>query len=468
MEPNVKNKIIVVDDEIAIAGLIQHVASDLGYKVQTFSDSQFACKEIIKQQPFLVITDLSMPKMDGIELLMECKKSTPSTDFIIMTGYATIETAVEAMNRGALNYIQKPMNLDHLRHLINQAGEEANLIKENKNLHKRLHNQDILSTIVGTSPQINKVHDLIQKVAPSDANILITGESGTGKELVAKAIHYISDRKAEELVSIDCVALPPNLFESELFGYEKGAFTGAEHQRKGLMEMANNGTFFMDEITELDYNLQAKLLRVLQERQFRRVGGNKIIDVDIRVIAATRRDPLQAVEEGLFREDLFYRLNVIPIHLPPLRERQEDIPQLIEHFLQLEAAKNKRGKCQVSAKAMEYLLSYSWPGNIRELRNIILRTSILCTDNEINVEDLPLNINQQQKLQELDLSWSLHLPFKDAKEMMIEKFEQEYLLQQLKLCSGNITAAALESGVNRKTLHRLINKYNLTIHNEAS
>lgn len=457
-----KKKVIIVDDEIAVAGLIQHVVEDLGYETQVFNDSQYAVKEIVKQEPFLVISDFSMPKLTGVDVLRECKEKNQKIEFIIMTGYATIESAVESMHLGALNYLQKPVNLDHLRHLVNQAAEKIELQDQNKNLKNRLNDQNALSTIVGTSPQITQVYDLIRKVAPSDASVLVTGESGTGKELVARAIHNCSQRKAKEFIAVDCVALPENLFESELFGHEKGAFTGADHAKKGLMEIANKGTFFMDEITELDYGLQAKLLRVLQERQFRRVGGQKIIDVDIRVVSATRRDPEQAVTDGLFREDLFYRLNVIPIYLPALRERREDIPLLLNHFLTLEAQKTGTEICQIDEKALEYLVNYKWPGNIRELRNVIIRMGILCRDNVITFDDLPPSINQQQKLNELDLSWAMHLPFKDAKEMMLEKFEKEYLRQHLKMSNGNITQAAFESGVNRKTYHRLINKYDIS------
>ncbi|MCM8536577.1 MAG: sigma-54 dependent transcriptional regulator [Lentisphaeraceae bacterium] len=457
-------KIIIVDDELAVGGLVQHIVEELGFNSEVFADPQHALKEILKQQPFLVISDLSMSSMSGVELLTRCKEKNSDIEFIIMTGYGTVESAVEAMDKGALNYIQKPLNLDHLRHLIKQASEKIELIGENQNLQKRLHEQDILSAIIGSSPNIQKVKELIRKVAPSDAGVMITGESGTGKELVARAIHNCSRRKTKELITVDCVALPEKLFESELFGYEKGSFTGADQARKGLMEVADKGTFFMDEITELDYGLQAKLLRVLQEYQFRRLGGNKVIDVDIRVVAATRRDPQLAVEEGLFREDLFYRLNVIPIHLPALRERREDIPQLIQHFLNLESKKNSNQLCEVDPKAMESLINYRWPGNIRELRNVILRMSILCKENMITFDDLPLSISEQQSLNSFDLSWAIPLPFKDAKEIMLDHFEREYLRQHLAMSHGNISQAALESGVNRKTFHRLINKYNISVY----
>lgn len=458
-----QNKVIVIDDEIAVGGLVKHIVEDLGFLCQVFNDPIYACKEIAKQQPFMVISDLTMPKMTGLELLKCSKPETPATEFLVMTGFGTIESAVECINFGALNYIQKPLNLDLLRHLINQAAEKISLKNENRNLQQRLSDQNSVKNIIGGSLPINNVCELIEKVAPSDANVLITGESGTGKELVARAIHDLSDRSSKPFVGVDCVALPESLFESQLFGYEKGAFTGADREHKGLLELACNGTFFMDEVTELDFSLQAKLLRVLQERQFRRVGGDVLIDAKVRIVAATRRDPELAVKENIFREDLYYRLNVIPIHLPALRERSEDVPLLIKHFQNIEAEKSGM-IADIDDDAMECLINYSWPGNIRELRNIVIRLSVLCKDNRIRRQDLPSSINNSKGVSEFDLTWAMNLPFKEAKDLMLEKFEIKYIHEHLKISNGNITQAALESGVNRKTFHRLINKYDLSVY----
>ena len=458
-----QNKVIVIYDEIAVGGLVKHIVEDLGFDCQVFNEPMYACKEIIKQKPFLVVSDLSMPKMSGLELLKRCKPESPDTEFLLMTGFGTIESAVECINIGALNYIQKPLNLDLLRHLINQTSEKASLKNENRELHQRLKDQSGINGIIGSSLQISNVCDRIKKVAKSDANVLVTGESGTGKELVARAIHDLSDRYKSSFVGVDCVALPESLFESQLFGYEKGAFTGAEKEHKGLLEVAENGTFFMDEVTELDYSLQAKLLRVLQERQFRRVGGEDLIDAKVRIVSATRRDPEQAVKDNIFREDLFYRLNVIPVHLPALRERSEDIPLLIDHFQKAEA--EKTGViAEIDEDAMDCLLNYQWPGNIRELRNIIIRLSVLCKDNIIRTQDLPASIGGSKRAADFDLSWAINLPFKEAKDLMLEKFEKRYIHEHLKISNGNITQAALESGLNRKTFHRLINKYDLSVY----
>ena len=309
---------------------------------------------------------------------------------------------------------------------------------------------------------MQKIFEQIEKVAPTNANILIHGESGTGKEMIARAIHAYSNRSEGEFLGVDCVSIPTQLLPSELFGYEKGAFTGATAQRTGLFEEANGGTFFMDEVTEIDYDMQAKLLRVLQERQFRRVGGRELIDMDVRLLAATKRNPLRAVNEKIFREDLYYRLNTIPIELPPLRNRKEDIPLLIQEFIKGSSyLTNSNEDIHIENEAVNALMNYDWPGNIRELRNIIERLCILSSGNCITPNDIPEEIRHAEASFSIDSSWFNELCFKEAKEKWIESFEKEYITNALKKVDGNISKASEQSNVNRRTFHRLIHKYDI-------
>ncbi|RMD93710.1 MAG: sigma-54-dependent Fis family transcriptional regulator, partial [Calditrichaeota bacterium] len=341
---------------------------------------------------------------------------------------------------------------------LKQAREIA---LENRKLRQKLLQESSLWGIVGTNAKMRAIFQRIQKVAATDANVLITGESGTGKELVARAIHQSSKRANAAFVPVDCVALPGNLLESELFGYEKGAFTGAVHPKKGLFEAAHQGTFFLDEIAELPPELQAKLLRVLQERQFRHLGGKELINVDIRVIAATNRDPLRAVKDGILREDLYYRLNVVPIHLPPLRERREDIPILIHHFLDKFCHQNGRKSMTISEEAEACLIQYHWPGNVRELQNVVERMVSLAGGSSIGMQDIPDYIREQNNYDGIgDLaSYSL----REAREKWLEKFEKKYLMDLLQTCQGNISQVARKAGVNRMTIYRMMKKYQISL-----
>ena len=451
--------ILIVDDDRSSLAMVERLLRRMGLQALTAEDA-FAALTLLKEQtPDLVLADLEMPRMSGIELLREIRTFNSELMVVIMTGYATVETAVDAMKDGAFDYIRKPVNYDYLRIVVDKALERKRLIAENRQLRARLDDQCRFHNIIGRSAGMRRIFATVEKVAPTNANILIHGESGTGKELIARAVHAYSQRREQPFVAVDCVALPSHLVESELFGHEKGAFTGAATRRPGLLETAQSGTFFLDEITEMDVGLQAKLLRMLQERQFRRVGGRDLIDVNIRVIAATKRDPDEAVAKSRLREDLYYRLNVIPIQLPPLRERPEDVPLLVHHFLQQDAdsAGPSRG---ITPEVLDRLQAYPWPGNVRELKNIIERLNILAQGDRIGVEDLPGHL-----LADADTAsgttWMSAFPFKTAKQRWLQGFEREYLLQMLAKYDGNVSRAAAASEINRKTFHRLMNKHDV-------
>ena len=457
--PANKESVLIIDDDKEVLKLLKTIVERMGFKVTSVSDCVAGLNLLKEGIPDLLITDLMMQPIDGISILKEAKAMDSEVMVLILTGRPEWNTAVDAMKQGAFDYIEKPINMDRLMVVINKAIDRKRLVDENRYLRTQLDDRYKFDNIIGHSSTMRNIYATIEKVAPTNAGVLISGESGTGKEMIARAIHTYSLRKDKEFVAVDCVALPAQLIESELFGHEKGAFTGANSSREGLLESAQKGTFFMDEITELDFDLQAKLLRMLQERQFRRVGGRDLIDIDIRIISATNRDPEQAVKDGKLREDLFYRLNVIPIKLSPLRERREDIPLLVNHFLK--TMKNEmKAITTISPDALEILQNYSWPGNIRELKNIVERLSILASGEKIEVGDLPHSITDDANAN-VSTSYITALPFKHAKEKWLEDFEKRYLEQILEEHNGNITQAANSSGVNRKTFQRLIAKYEI-------
>ncbi len=385
------SEILVVDDEKSLRELLTIMLENEGHEVTSAATGESAIK-LIKEKVFdLVITDIRMRRSNGIDVLESVKQRQPQTPVVMMTAYASAETAVEAMKKGAYDYISKPFNVEDLQLIVKNAVEMKKLTDENRHLRSALKDKFQFDNIIGKSSAMQKVFALIEKTADSNATILISGESGTGKELVAKAIHFNGRRKNSPFVSINCGAVPENLLESELFGYEKGAFTSADSSKIGLMEAADKGTFFLDEIAETPMNLQVKLLRVLQEREFTRVGGTATIAVDLRIIAASNQDISKAVRENKFREDLFYRLNVIPIQLPPLRERREDIPQMVHHFI-AKFNKNRRHGSKIKGidpEAVAILEKYPWPGNVRELENAIERAVVLEMDDTIRVSSLP-------------------------------------------------------------------------------
>lgn len=387
--------ILIVDDEPNIRRVLEAVFAKDKYRVFTAENGKKAL-DIISSEPELdvLLCDLIMPDLNGVEVLKAAKEANPGLSIVMITAHGTIRTAVDAMRLGAFDYVTKPFDMDEIRLIVKNALEHSQLIAENKHLKQELKSRFKFNEIVGNSGKMQEVYKIIERVANSNATVLIRGESGTGKELVAKAIHYNSPRSEKPFIAVSCAALPETLLESELFGYEKGAFTGAAGQKLGRFELANHGTLFMDEIGELSMGMQVKLLRALQERQFERIGGTKTINVDVRLVAATNKDLEAAVSAGEFRADLYYRLQVIQVFLPTLQERKEDIPPLVEHFIAKFNTENGRGIKYVSQAALDMLMKYSWPGNIRELENAVERSVVLADMNaeSITPDLLPLTI----------------------------------------------------------------------------
>lgn len=431
-----------------------------------------ALEQARRQRPDIVLADLMLPDIGGIDLLRELKRLDPQILVIMITGYATVDSSIEAIKAGAYDYIPKPFTATQLQILVGRAANQIKLARDNERLRGELRERYSRDSVIGVSESMQKVFSVIERVAPTDASVLISGESGTGKEVVARAIHRMSRRADRQFVPVNCAAFPENLLESELFGHEKGAFTGADETKRGLMEFASGGTFFLDEVCEMNLDLQAKLLRVLQERKIRRVGGESEIPIDIRVIAATNRDPEEAVAKGILRQDLFFRLNVVPLRLPPLRERQEDIPVLAQKFLRKYAEKYDRDgttELRLSPEALRSLLSYSWPGNVRELQNMMERiVSLSGQGDEVRAEDLPDEIRLSSEPSVPQVHAQTNLPFHEAKERTIEAFERTYLKALLERNEGNISHAARDAGIDRKTIHRLLKKYGLRVHLETS
>jgi len=429
-------KILVVEDEPKMAFLLEAELNDAGHRATSVTDGREAIRRVEREHFDIVITDLRMEGIDGLEVLERVKRIDPQTEVVLITAYATAQTAVEAMKKGAYDYIIKPFDVEELKLLVRKIEEKQGLLYENALLQEKARKEGLL--IGGRSPAMRRVLELIDKVAPTDATVLILGESGTGKELVARRIHHLSPRREKPLVAVHCAMFPESLLESELFGYERGAFTGAARRKIGHFEYADGGTIFLDEVGELPASVQAKLLRFLQERQFTRLGGVEPVQVDVRVIAATNRDLEQAVREGRFREDLYYRLNVFPIELPPLRERREDIPLLVEHFLK----QRNRSPEVVTPDAMELLVQYDWPGNVRELENVIERALILAGDGKITPELLPFGRSKGGS--------SIALP---EGGVNLEEVERELILQALRRTGGNKARAAKLLGISRRRLY---------------
>jgi DNA-binding NtrC family response regulator len=453
-------RILVVDDEPDMVETVARILTHLGHESVTATEGGAALELLERERPDLVLTDLRMPGMDGLALLKEVKRIDPEAPVVLFTAHATIQTAVEAIKAGAFDYITKPFTADQLQVVIERALTQRRLQEENRRLKEQLQESYRFENIIGRSLPMLQVFEVVRKVARSEANILIVGESGTGKELVARSIHVNSARAAKPFIPVDCASLPENLLESELFGHEKGAFTGAHMTRPGLFENGNGGTVFLDEVGDLGGNLQAKLLRVLQERQIRRVGSNKFISVDVRVISATNRDLAEAVKRAEFREDLFYRLNVISIPLPPLRERKGDIPLIAHHYFQKYLASSGKKITGILPETLALLEAHSWPGNVRELQNVVERAVVLAEKEILLPEDLPEHIRAREA-GALRPESRADLPMKRAKDEWNRAFEKEYLLSLLKRHQGNISQAARAAGVDRKTIHRLLKKHDL-------
>ena len=454
------NKIMIIDDEPAIAGLVGEIAKEFDKEPVLVYDPRQALHTFNKEKPFMVFSDLTMPGIDGVQVLEKIMDVDNSVQYVIMTGYGSIESAIAAIQLGAVDYIQKPLNLDYLRHLITKALKSDGLIRENTELKKKIEEKDF-PDIIGQSLSLTRLLDTVKKVSASTADIMVCGESGTGKEMIARSIHKHSSRNKGPFVAVDCVALPRTLFESEMFGYEKGAFTGADSQKDGLLHQANGGTLFIDEVTELDFDLQAKLLRVLQERQFRRVGGRDLVDIDIRIVSATRRKPLEEVEKGTFRDDLYYRLSVIPLNLPPLRDRREDIALLISHFIEQFAKKNNMPPKHIDDEVIRILEKYNWPGNIRELRNIAERLFVLSGEN-IGPKDLPPNLKPSLN-PSAEIISDVSMSYKTAKESLLGDFTEQYLKKLHILEGGNMSNVAKKSGLSRKAIYDLLKKFSIKL-----
>jgi DNA-binding NtrC family response regulator len=467
-DPQAPITVLVVDDEELLAKSCKQILASEGYHVLCEGRGRAALETVRRTRPDIILTDLMLPDMDGLALLKEVKQLTPASLVIMITGFATVNSSVEAIQAGAYDYIPKPFTATQLRILIGRAAQQVQLARDNELLRSELKRQYSFDNIIGNSEAIQHVFSIVSRVAPTDASVFISGESGTGKELIARAIHSTSRRSDRPFVAVNCAALPDHLLESELFGHEKGSFTGAEGQRRGLLEAAVGGTFFLDEVSEMSLDLQAKLLRAIQERKIRRVGGDVEIPVDIRWVSATNRDPDAAVQDGVLRQDLFYRLNVVPVRLPPLRERSDDVAALAQHFLRRYAREYERADLQLAPSALQALREYRWPGNVRELQNLIERlVSLAAPGEEITFDDLPPEVLVSRppgQGQGQGFTPDIDRPFHEAKSDAISYFEQEYLKAVLAKTRGNISQAARIAGIDRKTIHRMLDKYAIDAH----
>jgi len=461
-----KDKILVADDEQSMREFLDIMLKKEGYKVSLASNGEEVVKLIDNDLFDLVLLDIRMPKLDGISALKRIKAIAPETTVIMITAYASADTAIKAMKEGAYDYITKPFKVEEIKLIIKNALEKKNLQKENILLKQVVKDRYHFGNIIGQSPKMVALYDLLEKVSPTKTNILITGESGTGKELVAKAIHYNSPRKEKPFVTLNCGAIPEPLIESELFGHMKGAFTDAIATKKGLFEVADEGTIFLDEISELPLLMQVKLLRVLQDKEFKRVGGTEDIRVDVRIMSATNKDLEEAVREKHFREDLFYRLNVIQIKLPPLRERKEDIPILASHFLKKYSEELNKNIIKISSETLQILLHYEYPGNVRELQNIIERAVALEGSQEMTATNLNSYLSEQPLLKKG--SMDIEIPNEGIDlEKMVEDLERTLLLKALDKTRGIKKKAAELLHINFRSMRYRLEKYGLN-HGEDS
>jgi two-component system response regulator HydG len=447
-----KRKILVVDDEESHRIMLRAVLQEEGYEVAEAADGPEGI-QAVEEGPFdVILLDIRMPAMDGIEALTEIRKISPFTPVLMMTAYASVKTAVEALRAGAFDYLTKPLDIEELKILVEKALEHYHLREENLTLKERLGDRFDFSKIIGKSTKMKELFELLGQVAPTDATVLILGESGTGKELVANAIHHNSPRSGAPFIKVACAALPETLLESELFGHERGAFTGAVARREGRFQAAHGGSIFLDEVGEMSAATQAKLLRVLQEKEFEPLGSSRSIKVDVRVIAATNKDLAGEVREGRFREDLYYRLNVVPVLLPPLRERKEDIPALALHFFSIYREKNRKELKEISGKALDLFIRYDWPGNIRELENCIERSVIMARGEVVAPADLPPHIQAlAQEKQDQNISFPAGISLAEVEKALI--------LKTLEDTGGNRSRAAEILGINRRTLQIKLKEY---------
>jgi DNA-binding NtrC family response regulator len=441
-----RNRILIVDDDLEMSQLLLDVLQGEGFEVMSLGNSLEALKLLKKEEFDVIVTDLKMKGLKGLDLLEESKKVAGLTPVIIITAFGTIETAIKAMKMGAYDYITKPFAMDEFILTVNKALENRFLKKEVVRLKKEVESRYHFHQLVGKSPAMLKVYDLIERISDSAGNVLITGESGTGKELVAKAIHYNGFRKEGPFVAVNCAAIPETLLESELFGYKKGAFTDAKVDKKGLLFEAHEGALFLDEITEMPYTLQAKLLRVIEEREVRPLGDTHSYPMDIRVISCSNKDIRELIRQGHFREDLYYRLKVIDIELPPLRKRRDDIPLLVQHFISQYSRELKKTVSGISEEVLKIFLNHFWPGNVRELENVIQRAMTLCRNEWILPEDLPSSMVQEKEENLIEKSLE--------GRCTIDQLEKEYIRKVMIEVGGNKSKAAGILGLDRKTLYR--------------
>lgn len=447
--------ILIVDDEDAQRSILKGYLEKKGYKIYSASSGTEGIKTVQNNLIDIVLSDLKMPDKTGLEVLEEVKKINPEISFVILTAYGTIEDAVKAMRLGAFDYISKPVDLDELDLMIERIIEHNNLKSEIQILKNQLKEKFKIDSFISHSAKMEEVLSVAARAADSKATILITGESGTGKEVLAKSIHYVSPRKEKPFIAVNIPALPETLLESELFGHEKGAFTGADKAKKGRFELADGGTIFLDEIGDIPINLQVKLLRVLQEHQIEKVGSSKNINIDVRIIAATHQNLEGKIKDGSFREDLYYRLNIVSLHIPPLRERREDILPLIDYFIEKYAKENNRNKLTLSKEAVDSLIKYNFPGNVRELENIIERAVVLCRSETITLNDLP-NIVKGFKAEEEILQ-------KESGSLIdqVEELEKKLIFDALSSANGNQSQAGRMLGLTERNLRYKMQKYGI-------
>jgi len=453
-EPGAETRrtILVVDDDRTGRETLAEAVAEMGYDVASAAGGQEALDILRQSEIDIILTDLKMPAMDGLEVLARAKEIRPDAFVILVTAFATIDTAVAAMKAGAYDYVTKPIDLRQLRVLLDRAGQSRDLLIENDLLRDRLGEKYDFSNIIGKSAAMNKVFDQIRQVADTEAVVLISGESGTGKELAANAIHVNSGRRGQPFIKVNCAALPETLLEAELFGHERGAFTGAVRQRKGRFELADGGTLFLDEVADLSPGTQAKLLRVLQNYEFERVGGTETLHVDVRVIAATNADLAARVNDGRFRDDLYYRLRVVPMEIPPLRDRAGDIPLLVSHFVRLVAERNRKDIRGVSAEAMNVLCTYPWPGNVRELQNCIENMVVMSGEPMLGPDLLPVGMQQTTVVSDeggFPIGFSMR------------QIEEKAIRETLASVGGNRKRASAILGISLRTLHRKITEYGI-------
>ncbi len=443
-----KPKILIVDDESIVRESLSDWLDGAGYDVEVAGSGEEALPIIKRKKPIIMVADLIMPGMNGIELMNEARKIIPTLSTVIITAHATIQSAITAIREGAFDYIEKPFCPEKVELLIEKLVEHQNLIEENIKLRQKIADRFHFEGIIAKSPKMLKIFELIRIVAPTNATVLITGETGTGKEVVARAIHHQSKRRNKPFIATSCAALPESLLESELFGHEKGSFTGAVERKKGKFEASDKGTLFLDEIGEINANTQVHLLRALEEKKVTRIGSNEEIAVDVRVITATNKDLRHMVMQGQFREDLYYRLKVVTINLPALKDRREDILPLAEHFLKKYAEENGKDVINLSPEVIEFMLNYSWPGNVRELENMIEHGVILSTSSAVTMAELPQDIIHPTP----------------AEEKTIEAMTKNHILRVLEETKGNISEAAKILGVQRMTLYNKLKKYGHTVY----